>query len=315
MSIEAISWVLKQEVARSSEKFVLLCLANYADDRGYCYPSVARLEEDTSQDRKTILASLKRLVEYGLLRDTTRRVGTTRQVVVYQLVGLPDSCKSHYVYTLTHPVTGEFYIGKRSFNGHPELDQYRGSGKWPVAMRQEGVLLLREVVQSFPTSEEAVAAEKAMIRASDGNPLCRNLDTPSVHRMLSLSNSTNFGPVNNPVDEIEEQYRFSGETVPLFPENSTEIGTRNHQGTVIEKKQGEGPVEKTPYEAFWSAVPEIKKSEGRPKGARRTAFTEIRLDHLSDSDLMLRAVRAGIGGQGLSRKELIDKVRQHEARK
>jgi hypothetical protein len=186
MSISAISWVLKQDISRSSEKFLLTCLANYADDRGLCYPSITTLERDTSQDRKTIIANLKKLQIAGLLADTGHRVGSTKSVVVYRLVGLPDSSSVHYTYKVWNPATGEYYLGKRSFNGDPEQDTYRGSGKWTREVEARGVSLLRTVIEVFETSEEALAAEVRLFREADGDPLCKNEQLPSLYRKRSL---------------------------------------------------------------------------------------------------------------------------------
>jgi hypothetical protein len=219
MSIEAIGWVLKQDIAPSSKKFVLMCFANYADALGFAYPSMAQLAADTSQDRKTVLASVQRLVADNLLRDTGERVGSTRQIAVYQIIGLPDSSRVHYVYKLTHPVTGEFYVGKRSFNGHPEMDTYRGSGRWPVAMKAEGTCLLREVLETFDSDAEAQACELSLIRRADQDPLCRNEDTPSRFRARQAP----FDPKSPENGHLLEGSRFCGETVPLFPEKGPEI--------------------------------------------------------------------------------------------
>ncbi|HEX7113745.1 MAG TPA: helix-turn-helix domain-containing protein [Steroidobacter sp.] len=85
MSIQAISWALKQRIAKSSEKFVLVVLCNYADEQGICYPSITALCADTGQNRKTVIANLKSLTASGRIRDTGRRAGSTGQIVVYQI--------------------------------------------------------------------------------------------------------------------------------------------------------------------------------------------------------------------------------------
>lgn len=86
MSVEAITWALAQPISHSSAKFVLVVLANCASgDGNVAYPSSAYLSEATGQDRKTVLANLQRLRELGFITDTGKRVGSTKQVVVYQL--------------------------------------------------------------------------------------------------------------------------------------------------------------------------------------------------------------------------------------
>ncbi|CAB4144562.1 Helix-turn-helix domain containing protein [uncultured Caudovirales phage] len=87
MSNKVLSRVLKLSVKRSSDKFILVCMANYADDEGRCYPSHAALARDTSLDRKTIIAGIRRLVAAGLVLDTGCRTGGTGRVPVYVIGG------------------------------------------------------------------------------------------------------------------------------------------------------------------------------------------------------------------------------------
>ena len=89
MSLEAITWALKQPVTHSSAKFVLVILANCADLSMEAWPSAAYLSATTGQDRKTVLANLARLREEGWITDTGRRKGETKQVIVYELTEPP----------------------------------------------------------------------------------------------------------------------------------------------------------------------------------------------------------------------------------
>ena len=86
MSVEAITWALKEAVTPSSMKFVLVVLANCANtDTCEAYPSAAYLADATGQDRKTIQTNIKRLIELGYIIDTGDRRGRTGQVIVYRL--------------------------------------------------------------------------------------------------------------------------------------------------------------------------------------------------------------------------------------
>ncbi|HET6631543.1 MAG TPA: helix-turn-helix domain-containing protein [Rhodanobacteraceae bacterium] len=87
MSVEAITWALRVPVPASSAKFVLVVLANQANDEtGHAFPSVGYLASATGQDRKTVLANLAKLIEWGLIEDTGKRVGRTGRVIVYRLI-------------------------------------------------------------------------------------------------------------------------------------------------------------------------------------------------------------------------------------
>lgn len=86
MSVEAISWALKQRVGRSSTKHVLTLMANCASAPAHrCYTSMAYLVEASELDRKTVISSIQKLEELGLISDAGERTGRTGQIVVYQL--------------------------------------------------------------------------------------------------------------------------------------------------------------------------------------------------------------------------------------
>lgn len=94
MSHEATNWAWKQPVPNSGAKFVLLAMANRAnpDQRGrvVAFTSIKYITDATAQDRKTVVANIARLREWGLIEDTGERVGRTKQVPVYELRCPPD---------------------------------------------------------------------------------------------------------------------------------------------------------------------------------------------------------------------------------
>lgn len=108
MSFDAIAWVVHQEVRPSSLKFVLFCFAKCAhDETGLCFPSVAYVQQFTSQDRKTVLANIGRLIELGFIADTGKRAGKTRGVVVYKFNGpVFGTVKANSTETGTAPNSG-----------------------------------------------------------------------------------------------------------------------------------------------------------------------------------------------------------------
>jgi hypothetical protein len=187
MSFQAIAWALTQDIPRTSEKFLLVMLANYADKDGFCYPSIDRLAQELSQNRKTVVKSIKSLVSNGLIKDTGRRIGFTKSVVVYQLVGIPSASNFHYVYKIENPETGEYYIGTRSTNLLPHIDEYCGSGDWPREMRASGTFTTKEVVQVFATAEECKNYESRFFRSMDWDDgLCRNKQTRFYMRKCAI---------------------------------------------------------------------------------------------------------------------------------
>lgn len=87
MSLDATRWAWQQKGIRAADKFVLVSLADRADEKHCCYPSIARLSADTLLDRKTVLASISRLEAAGLVSADRRHGESTK----YLLVGV--SCR------------------------------------------------------------------------------------------------------------------------------------------------------------------------------------------------------------------------------
>lgn len=95
MSLDASMWAWKTRQKQKKggalkplKKLVLLSLADRASEDHVCYPSIARLVEDTEMDRKTVLKIIDELIEDGLIVDTGERKGRTKQVKVYILIGV-----------------------------------------------------------------------------------------------------------------------------------------------------------------------------------------------------------------------------------
>jgi len=217
MSFEAISWALKQDIARTTEKFCLVMMANYAGYDGLCYPSIDRLSLDMSQDRKTVMKSIQSLIEAGYLEDTSKRVGATKSVIVYRLAGFPTEGKTNYLYKVINPETDEYYVGIRAFNGDPLVDSYLGSGAWVKEMKEKGVFLEKTILETFDTYEEARAAESKFFRSmTEDDGFCRNLQTTFMMR------------------KAEKERSVKSKSSTVFPVSSTVFPLKQYQKRYIE---------------------------------------------------------------------------------
>lgn len=87
MSIDALQWAFKQKAKCAQDKFILVALAERANEDFECWPSVKRLHHDTQLNRKTIIKCLDRLEQCGFIADTGERRGKTASVKIYRLVG------------------------------------------------------------------------------------------------------------------------------------------------------------------------------------------------------------------------------------
>jgi hypothetical protein len=72
MSWSALDWASKQNTGNGTNKLVLICLANYADDTNVCFPNYKTLIKITELSRSTIIRSLKQLQEKGFIEIEER---------------------------------------------------------------------------------------------------------------------------------------------------------------------------------------------------------------------------------------------------
>lgn len=88
MSVDATRWAWLAPVKSSTQRLVLLSLADRAGEYHTCFPSVVRITKDTKLNRKTIMKVIGELIELGLVEDTGHKKGTTKQIIVYRLLGI-----------------------------------------------------------------------------------------------------------------------------------------------------------------------------------------------------------------------------------
>jgi hypothetical protein len=94
MSVRAITWAFEPKPGLgSADKFVLVSLADNADDLLHAWPAVSTISRKTQLDRKTILAALHRLEKSGWIRDTGQRCGLTKQIKIFELLIVEGSQK------------------------------------------------------------------------------------------------------------------------------------------------------------------------------------------------------------------------------
>lgn len=85
MSIDALRWAFQQQGITSSQKLVLLALADRADAADECYPSIQQIRLDTCLKADTICGATRALEEAGLIARQRRHNNST----VYRLIGVP----------------------------------------------------------------------------------------------------------------------------------------------------------------------------------------------------------------------------------
>lgn len=86
MSLDATIWAWRAEVDSSTQRLILLSLADRAGEDHKCYPSIMRMVKDTKMNRKTIIKVLDDLEKKALIKYTGKIIGNG--VKVYQLLGV-----------------------------------------------------------------------------------------------------------------------------------------------------------------------------------------------------------------------------------
>lgn len=91
VSIQALQWAFIQPV-KTTPRFVLVVLADHADQAHSCYPSVGRISERTGLGASTIRRALGELQEAGLLRieERSRENGSQTSSRYYLSAPNPD---------------------------------------------------------------------------------------------------------------------------------------------------------------------------------------------------------------------------------
>lgn len=86
MSRDCVDALWKAQIKPATLKLTLMAICDRADNDGYrCYPSIERVCKDTSLNKKTAQANIKKLIDMGLIIDTGRRVGASQRVKVLQV--------------------------------------------------------------------------------------------------------------------------------------------------------------------------------------------------------------------------------------
>lgn len=88
MSIDATRWAWTAPVNNSSQRLILLSLADRAGEEHTAWPSIDRLAKDTVLDKKTVQKVILELINLGLVEDTGERTGPTKRVRVLKLNGV-----------------------------------------------------------------------------------------------------------------------------------------------------------------------------------------------------------------------------------
>lgn len=103
MSWEAIYYATKKTAGNSTDKLVLLMIANLADESGFCFPSHRYLAKVTEMSDRSVQRSIGRLVKAGLLEKQTRFNESGQTSNGYTVVMVNDNLSPTPRQGVTHP--------------------------------------------------------------------------------------------------------------------------------------------------------------------------------------------------------------------
>lgn len=187
MSVRVMALVWENElIANSTDRFVLLALADRADEYGLCWPSIGQLVQKTKLTDRAVQQSLKRLRDIGVVKllrkggtNGSKRIANRYQIVLVS----PDERRSpgepHSPGKEIHPVKELHRTGERGSPPpvnvvHPihhkdtsitTTTRARDSGTPASDDAAEEELLFSELAQEFGLSADRIGEVRRVAEA------------------------------------------------------------------------------------------------------------------------------------------------------
>ena len=152
-----------------------------------------------------------------------------------------DSCKYKYIYITTLQNSSLFYVGRHSSNKNPNVDNYRGSGKWIKSIKDKSKLCL-EPLAYYNTFTDLELAEQQLIDLHINNPNCMNFN--------KVASGCGSGELNHQFGKIGKLSVNYGNKHILQSKQKMSIAikkhymlnlmTQEHKNNISLSKQGQG---------------------------------------------------------------------------
>jgi len=233
----------KKERYTSSDSLVLLAIADHADDRGFAYPSIELLAEETNLSTRQVMRILKKLQEYGDLyvdqREAHNRYIVTIGMSAEELLEALGTPRLQYSPSKISEIAARLHPTQRTV--------FPKSNRWtPRAASRESIKApSRDMdVTSQPAAPEVSRDTGVTCQPSPETPPCmsrdmydtRSRDTdvtsevthmspkPSINHQYepSVNNNNKANGVQGILQEVQDLYRQ--EIAPLTPLTIEELG-------------------------------------------------------------------------------------------
>ena len=153
MSWSALKWASEVKVGNSTDKLILIILANFTDAENTCYPSHKKIAELCECSTDTVIRSLKRLKEFNFI-DIEKRFQLTqnnnhRQTSNIYKLNIDTQSQNASPPPMQHatPITynnkkeysKEFEIFWKEYPNRPNDNKFGASQKFNLVMRNKEI--------------------------------------------------------------------------------------------------------------------------------------------------------------------------------
>ena len=231
------AWKLSKEQVTSTEKYILLSMADRANENHECWPSKERLSKDTLLDRKTIFSAILSLENKGIITKTGRKAGKLKRTDIYRLNGVKGREDEENSNRTENGTTKDCTISNRTENGtvnRTENGIYRNLSVEPITKtycnRDEAALSCSdEQEQTLPPPKKKPKAVKTSLPVDEfvdeWNSVCALPEASCIpvkkgktEVVNLITKRLNAMAIHWPEINSEEDFRLAKET-PLTPVN------------------------------------------------------------------------------------------------
>ena len=153
MSWSALKWASEVKVGNSTDKLILIILANYTDAEDTCYPSHRKLAEVCECSTDTVIRSLKRLKELNFIEiekrfQLTQNNNHRQTSNIYKLkidtqsqnaTPPPMQNATPITYNNKKEYSKEFEIFWKEYPNRPNDNKFGASQKFNLVMRDKEI--------------------------------------------------------------------------------------------------------------------------------------------------------------------------------
>lgn len=139
MSVKVMSYVWDIPSFKGSDKLVMLCLADHADDSGLCWPSIDTIARKSGVSPTTVKSTLKKLEKGGWLfkKNQFKKADTGRLVRSNNQYQLPVMLLKKKADEQTDFEQSNFVCSKVERSNLEQTKEHRGVGQIPAGGRSE----------------------------------------------------------------------------------------------------------------------------------------------------------------------------------